>query len=46
MATPDASFLLQALQRRYAVKVFDPPRSIPEPIWATLEQAMVLTPSS
>lgn len=46
MATPDASFLLQALQRRYAVKVFDPTRSIPEPIWATLEQAMVLTPSS
>lgn len=46
MSTPDASFLLQALQRRYAVKVFDPARSIPETIWASLEQAIVLTPSS
>jgi nitroreductase len=38
--------LLEALQWRYATKQFDPERSIPAPLWSTLEQALVLTPSS
>ena len=38
--------LLEALQWRYATKQFDPDRSIPAPLWSTLEQALVLTPSS
>ncbi len=38
--------LLQQLQWRYAVKKFDPARKIPAADWDTLEQALVLTPSS
>ncbi len=38
--------LLEALQWRYATKVFDPERIIPAQLWSTLEQALVLTPSS
>jgi nitroreductase len=38
--------LLQQLRWRYAVKKFDPSRKIPEEDWSTLEQALVLTPSS
>ena len=38
--------LLQQLQWRYAVKKFDPVRKIPAADWDTLEQALVLTPSS
>lgn len=38
--------LLQQLRWRYAVKKFDPTRKIPAEDWATLEQALVLTPSS
>lgn len=42
--TPDT--LLHALNWRYATKKFDPAKRIPAPIWATLEQALVLSPSS
>jgi nitroreductase len=38
--------LIQSLQWRYATKVFDPERRIPAADWATLEEALVLTPSS
>lgn len=38
--------LLQQLQWRYAVKKFDPARKISAEDWQTLEQALVLTPSS
>jgi len=38
--------LLDALQWRYATKVFDPERRIPADLWSTLEQTLVLTPSS
>lgn len=43
-ATPTA--LLDALQWRYATKRFDPAKKIPAADWATLEQALILTPSS
>jgi nitroreductase len=38
--------LLQQLRWRYAVKKFDPTRKIAAADWQTLEQALVLTPSS
>lgn len=38
--------LLDALNWRYATKAFDPARKIPTELWAALEQALVLTPSS
>ena len=38
--------LLHALRWRYATKRFDPARSIPAGTWATLEESLVLTPSS
>jgi nitroreductase len=38
--------LLQALQWRYATKVFDPHKKIPADIWSALEESLVLTPSS
>ena len=38
--------LLDALQWRYATKVFDATKKIPADVWQTLEQALVLTPSS
>lgn len=38
--------LLKQLHWRYATKQFDPTRKISPPDWATLEQALVLTPSS
>jgi nitroreductase len=37
---------LNALRWRYATKVFDPTRKIPADIWQTLEQVLVLTPTS
>lgn len=40
------SELLQALHWRYATKRFDPNRRIPDHTWRTLEEALVLTPSS
>ncbi|HEX9010319.1 MAG TPA: NAD(P)H-dependent oxidoreductase [Holophagaceae bacterium] len=45
--TPTApTSLLDALQWRYATKKFDPSKKISAAEWATLEQALVLTPSS
>ena len=38
--------LLAQLNWRYATKVFDPAKKIPPADWATLEQALILTPSS
>ncbi len=42
----ETSQLIDALQWRYAVKAFDPSRTIPADTWAALEQTLVLTPSS
>jgi nitroreductase len=38
--------LLEALNWRYATKVFDADKKIPAALWAALEQALVLTPTS
>jgi nitroreductase len=38
--------LTKALEWRYATKVFDPAKKIPADTWQTLEQALVLTPTS
>ncbi len=38
--------LLQQLRWRYATKKFDPTRKIPPEDWRTLEEALMLTPSS
>jgi len=38
--------LLEALNWRYATKVFDAAKKIPADIWQTLERALVLTPTS
>ena len=38
--------LLNALQWRYATKVFDATKKIPADVWQTLERALVLTPTS
>jgi nitroreductase len=38
--------LLEVLHWRYATKKFDPTKKIPADTWATLEQALVLAPSS
>lgn len=38
--------LLASLRWRYATKQFDPARPIPDSDWRTIEEALVLTPSS
>jgi nitroreductase len=38
--------LLEALEWRYATKVFDSHKKIPADIWAALEKTLVLTPTS
>ncbi|WP_121968642.1 NAD(P)H-dependent oxidoreductase [Leptolyngbya sp. BC1307] len=38
--------ILQQLNWRYATKKFDPDRKIPDDVWRTLEQSLVLAPSS
>jgi len=38
--------ILEALRWRYAVRVFDPTRTIPAATWEALEKSLVLTPSS
>ena len=43
-ATPEG--VVNQLRWRYATKKFDPARKIPPDTWASLEQALVLTPSS
>lgn len=40
------SQLLEALGWRYATKAFDPAKKIPAETWATLEDSLVLSPSS
>lgn len=42
---PDSQ-LLDALNWRYATKTFDATKKIPEAIWKTLEETLVLSPSS
>jgi nitroreductase len=42
----DTKELLAALNWRYATKFFDATRKIPADIWQTLEQVLVLTPTS
>jgi len=46
MTNISSSQLLQALHWRYATKQFDPARKISAEDWNTLEDALVLTPSS
>lgn len=38
--------LLQQLRWRYATKTFDPAKKISDADWATIEQALILTPTS
>ena len=47
-ATPatDPNTLVEALQWRYATKAFDAARTIPAGLWSSLEQTLVLSPSS
>jgi nitroreductase len=40
------SQLVEALKSRYATKAFDPSRKLPEPVWAALQEALVLSASS
>ena len=46
MTNPNMEKLLNALEWRYATKIFDPNKKIPADIWNTLERALVLSPSS
>ncbi|MFM1768191.1 MAG: hypothetical protein RJA22_720 [Verrucomicrobiota bacterium] len=48
MSNPDLSEakLLEALRWRYATKAFDSNRKIPAATWASLQEALVLSPSS
>jgi nitroreductase len=46
MSCQKAEQLLTALNWRYATKVFDAVKKIPADVWQTLEQALVLTPTS
>jgi nitroreductase len=46
MATVTPETVVEQLRWRYAVKKFDPARTIPPDTWAALEQALVLTASS
>ena len=46
MATIDSKQLLGQLNWRYATKQFDPNKKISAADWATLEEALLLTPSS
>ena len=46
MATIDSKQLLGQLNWRYATKQFDPNKKISDADWATLEEALLLTPSS
>ncbi len=48
MNTPSLSSdqLLAALNWRYATKTFDSAKKIPAAVWSTLEEALVLSPSS
>ncbi|MGV2827366.1 NAD(P)H-dependent oxidoreductase [Myxosarcina sp. GI1(2024)] len=46
-ATPlTPEIVIEQLYWRYATKKFDPNKKIPKPVWKTLEQSLVLSPSS
>jgi nitroreductase len=38
--------LVQALEWRYATKIFDPEKTIPADVWTALEKTLILTPTS
>ncbi|MDJ0686957.1 MAG: NAD(P)H-dependent oxidoreductase [Xenococcaceae cyanobacterium MO_188.B32] len=44
LSTPEQ--VIEQLYWRYATKKFDPTKKIPESVWKTLEQSLVLSPSS
>ena len=44
ISTPEK--VLEQLHWRYATKKFDPTKKIPDSVWKTLEQSLVLSPSS
>ena len=44
ISTPEQ--ILEQLNWRYATKKFDPTKKIPDSVWKTLEQSLVLSPSS
>jgi len=46
MATLSPEDLLAQLRWRYATKAFDPAASIEDELWATIEESLLLTPSS
>jgi nitroreductase len=46
MTTISPPQIVDALQWRYATKVFDASKKIPEDTWAALEESLILTPSS
>lgn len=46
MSTISTQQLLNALEWRYATKVFDATKKIPDDVWATMEKSLVLTPTS
>ena len=46
MNPTDPKQLLEALNWRYATKVFDATKKIPAELWSALEQSLVLTPTS
>ena len=46
MTTISGDTLLTQLKWRYATKKFDPARKISDALWSSLEQALVLSPSS
>jgi nitroreductase len=46
MAEISPQQLIEQLTWRYAVKKFDPAKTIPAAIWQAIEQAIILTPSS
>jgi nitroreductase len=46
MHTVSDRTILESLQWRYAVKAFDATKKIPDSTWKTLEQSLVLSPSS
>ena len=46
MSNQNTRQLLQALEWRYATKVFDATKKIPADVWAALEKTLVLTPTS
>ncbi|MEL6469728.1 MAG: NAD(P)H-dependent oxidoreductase [Cyanobacteria bacterium J06623_4] len=46
MATLSTADLSKQLYWRYATKQFEPTKTIPDDVWDTLEEALILTPSS